>query len=176
MLFKLPLLKRSIVVPGKGCNRNCSLRTIRGNGVFVFYAKPWQNSWLYLMKQPIEIRQTYCLIEARDITSALRIFYRYWQGAKTGGREPEQKALFIDSGKAIIGCPPCSVRNINKRGEYMCGPEDLWNPDCGLLGMCCIHGFDYPLDTECPIAKLIENRQPTTIVYRNIKIRYVTPI
>lgn len=166
-IFRFPLWKRSIIIHGKRHNGSYTLRTLGDCGVFVSYAHPWQNSWLYLIKQPIKFKQTYCLVEASDILKALRVFYQNWYGAKIGGPALDQKALFIDNTQVIIQYPPCDRRRLNGQGEYMCGVEDKWNPGCGEYGMCCICGFDSPISNLCPVERFFE-QQPNQ-GWKNLK-------
>lgn len=155
LLFQIPLFSRFTWV-GKGrslCDKK-KYMCIDDLGFLVHYTDEKDLTLEVLRKHRFAREETRVFIEAKDLTEAIEIFFRDFEGATTGGDEnPEQKAIWINTEKPFLELPHCDRMNRNKKDEFICG--EICDDDVGEYGMCILEGYDDP--ENCPIANFFDN-------------------
>ena len=149
---------------GKNC-LHLAYMEVDGLGVAVEYNSEKDLSPEVIRRHLIGTEHTSCVVEAKTLEEAVRIFYKDWEGAKIGGMAKSDKALRISENKPIIGLPFCPFMHVTEEGTFICG-EKIPEEECGERGLCILEPFIDPPDEECPMDKLsiIESKIRTVAV------------
>jgi hypothetical protein len=151
-LFWLPLLVR--IANRNGPRGREFLICVGGKGKFFKFTNPLElDPWNTQRSKDGLICDSFCIVEAPDVRSAIEKFHQEWDGAKVGGPGRTDKALWINERQAIIAYPPCRRIHKNPKGRYVCGRLEFNDPDeldcSGEFGGCILDGIDPP--ESCPL-------------------------
>jgi len=93
------------------------------------------------------VHNTWTIVEAEDVTKAIREFYSSYEAARFGGASLKSKALQIDRTRWIVKLPYCRLMDRYRcDSRFACGQE-------GMFGMCVLDPVaDFP-DGECAMKK-----------------------
>jgi hypothetical protein len=84
--------------------------------------------------------ETWTLVEAEDITGAIRKIKSEWYGCNIGGGAEKAKALWINRDKPIQELPQCPLYWVREnKGDVVCGKPNKNDQYCG----CGFGGFDF---------------------------------
>ncbi len=155
-LFQIPLMRRSTSLGDPNAfGKKVRCLHVDKVGAFIHYDDEKQLDINFIRKHLICRAETRCLIDADTAEKAINIFYEEWKGAKIGGESvPEEKALWINEKKEILEFPNCERLHKNKKGEFICGEQDV-EGDTGIWGGCVLNAYDAPDD--CPISQFISH-------------------
>ncbi len=120
-------------------------------GVAVYYDKGKEVPDDVIKKNHYGVNENkWVIMQAKNVSDAVRDFYSSYEGAMFGGKSTTQRALRIDKGRSIVQLPHCRLLNVGKyEGHFLCGPPNDVGYDSGLFGMCVLGGVANRPDGEC---------------------------
>lgn len=150
-LFEIPVCERVISVGRLYCSgKKTETMHVDSIGFFLHYDEEWQKTDLDFIRKHLQQRvDGGAYVEEANVHLALKKFYDQWEGAKVGGTEKNQKAIWINEKKFIYELPDCPRMSRNKKGDFICfscsgGGEDDEERDDDFNRMCVLENYEAP--------------------------------
>jgi len=151
--YEIPLKSRFVCISTRGARLFDKKKYLEvdGVGLLVEYDNEDELTAENIRRHFILVTDSSCVVEAENITDAIRKFHENWDGANIGGNEEIAKALWINTTKPIIGIPYCRFLRVSDEDRFICG-EQVRGECYGERGMCVLEpAIDPPEAGNCPI-------------------------
>jgi len=163
-IYKIPIMVRSSGSTNWGPEK---LICVDNVGLYFRYNKKKDLIPSNIRRYLTGRRSSQIMIEADSILEAIEKFYTIWEGARTGGKSEESRAMWIGRNEydVIKEYPHCEILNRNKEDRLICGEVDPLEEDekspSGVGGWCIFENEDFSDDDEdhCSVVKAINEKK-----------------